>query len=62
MTPFASTPFAAGIATSKPERPLIKVRWPNDGWIVWNWDLVRGDRVDKVDDLAEPYRYPENKK
>lgn len=26
------------------ERPLITVRWPHGGWLVWNWDAAAWDR------------------
>lgn len=32
------------------QRTLTQVEWPHGGYIVWNWDLARWDRV------AEPVR------
>ena len=29
-----------------PERPVISVRWPHGGWIVWNWTTCEWDHVD----------------
>jgi hypothetical protein len=26
-----------------PDRPVIRVRWPHGGWIVWNWTAARWD-------------------
>ena len=31
----------AGVAS----RPLIKVRWPHGGWIIWNWEIGQWDRI-----------------
>jgi len=28
-----------------PEMPVISVRWPHGGWIVWNWDTCAWDRM-----------------
>lgn len=26
-----------------PYHPLIRVRWPEGGWIVWNWHTCKWD-------------------
>jgi hypothetical protein len=28
--------------------PLIWVRWPAGGYIIWNWDRITWDHVDEL--------------